>query len=894
VWLRIGAAAIASLLLWLGVDAWVGGTSHVTVEFAGRDVDLLSPHWLKLVTLAPVFFLLRALSLTDLSLLQQLLQSALRSLAVAGIALALARPVWTSYQSRVATVVLVDVSDSISGDQLSQAQAYVADLARSKGDDSLQVVTFAESPRTVEASTDGFVLARHAGAGAGTDVQAALQLAYGLFPTGTMPKVVVVSDGNQTEGDVVVEAYRARELGVKVAWRSFSGSVSAELRVVGLSLPDDIKVGQPFELTAEIWSTHTDEVQLTLQQDEFPNPLEPVKTVALREGKNFVKFKSEAKRAGFTTYRLKLARFGRDTEPANNQAVLTSPVTGRPRVLYVEGGARHDPRASGYFKQALEHENIDVEVRGPQGIPSDPRKLESYDLVVMSDVPAVLLGAGQMQALDTYVQGLGGGFLIAGGEDSFGSGGYQGTRIEQIMPVRFDSERTREQPDIALVLVIDRSGSMQGQKIEAAKESARVTAQVLAPSDMVAVVAFDNDAAIYVRPQRAANRMRIDAELSRLQPGGGTNIYPGLREAFSVLQGIDAKVKHVILLSDGEAPTDGLVELVSDMRAARITISAVGVQGAERGILAMITDAGDGRLYMVEDIGSMPRIFMKETTEVQKAQLVEDLVHVRVAKQVEAIEGTGVENAPPLHGYVTTKPKPTSEVILISDLGEPILARWRHGAGTAVAWTSDIKNRWSSEWIRWGGYPKFWAQVVRTSMRRKTYDSYDLTAQVLDGRARVTVDALDSSDRFVNNLDTQLEVIDPATGHTVQSLPMQQTAAGRYGAEFRVERYGAFLLKAVHRRDGRIVAESTGAVSLSYPLEYLRSTASTAALAQAATITGGYHNATPEEMWAADGQPIATIEDLWPWVLLLVAGVFILDLYARRVRLFGYRTIAFR
>ncbi len=891
------AGACAFAVAWL-LSRWIGERTSVSVPFGDRPVELLAPSWLYLICIAPLFYLLRTLSLTDLSLAQQLLQATLRSLVIAALAVALARPSRITRADSVATVVLVDVSDSISDKQLEAARKYVDELDAAKGDGSLQLITFAEKPQVARASSGGPAklsarIARHPGAGAGTDAQSAIQLAYGIFPDGYLPRIVLITDGNQTAGDTAVEAYRAKELGVRISWRTFEADRTSEVRVVGVTVPDEVKVGQPFEVTAEVWSTEPQSITLALQQDEFPNPLEPQKTVSVVEGKNLVKFKSDAKRAGATTYRARLVRADKDGEKANNEAVTTAPVRGRPSVLYVEGGVLREPGSAGYLERALEHENIDVEVRGPRGLPSNPKELEKYDLVLVSDVPAHFLNTGQMQALDTYVADLGGGLIMAGGEDSFGSGGYQGTRIEQIMPVRFDSQKDREEPDIALVLVIDRSGSMQGPKLEAAKESARVTAEVLSPNDIIAVFAFDSDSSMYVRPQRASNRMRISAEISRLQSGGGTNIYPGLHDAYEALQGINAKVKHVILLSDGEAPSDGLSELVSDMRSARITVSAVGVDGADRNLLSMITDAGDGRLYMVDDIGALPKIFMKETMEAQKSQLVEDAVRVRVAKQVEAIEGTSVETAPPLRGYVTTKPKPTSEVILISDLGEPMLARWRHGAGTSVAWTSDVKNRWSVDWIRWAGYPKFWAQVVRSSMRRKVYDSYDLTSQVSDGRAQITVDAIDSNNTFVNQLDTDLEIIDPKSNKVMQTMAMDQTAAGRYTADFKIQRYGSYLLKAVHKRNGKTVAESLGSVALSYPLEYLRSSANPEPLRMAAKVSGGKDQAEAKGVWASEGQTVDKTQDLWPWVLLVVAGLFLLDLYAKRVRLFGYRTIKF-
>lgn len=883
------AAAIIAVGIWAAIDP---GRASLAVDWGGRQIELLDPTWLYLIAVVPFFYVVRIFSLTDVSTTQQVIQASLRSLLVVGIAIALARPAWTTSDNKVATVVLVDVSRSVSNKQLAAAQDYVREMNQAKRDDDrLYVVSFAERPRVVR---DGdLTITRHAGADAGTNIQAAMQLAYGLFPDGSLPRMVLVSDGNQTRGDVFVEAYRAREFGVKVSWRMFASDRTEEIRVVALHLPDEVKVGAPFKVTGEVWSTHEEEVTLTLHQDDFPNGLQPRRKVVLHEGINRIEFKSQAKRAGFTTYKMKLVGAKRDTEKANNSAVMTTPVKGKPRVLYVEGGIMREPGSAGYLKRALEHENMDVEVRGPRGLPSSAKALEKYDLVMVSDVPAHFVGMAQMQALEAYVRNLGGGLIMAGGEDSFGSGGYQGTRMEKIMPVRFDSEKTREQPNIAIALVIDRSGSMSGPKIEAAKESARATAEVLSPSDLITVIAFDSQPTTIVRLQRASNRMRISTDISRLTAGGGTAIYPALKEAYDHLAAARAKVKHVILLSDGQASYDGIADLCQEMRSARITVSAVGIGDADRNLLNIIADNGDGRLYMTDDLAALPRIFMKETTEAQKSALVEDLVKAHVVKRVEAIEGTGVESAPPLHGYVSTKPKPRGEVILISDLGEPILARWRVGTGTSVAWTSDVKNRWSVEWIRWSGYPKFWAQLIRTSMRRKVYDSYDMYARVDDGVARVMVDAVDTGDKFVNDLETSLEIIDPSTSKTVRTIPMDQSAAGRYQASFDVDRYGSYMLKAVHKRDGKTVAESTGAVALPYPAEYLKSTPDEEPLKHAALVSGGLDQAPVDRIWDPGDEDIKYTQDLWPWILLFVACLLIADIYMKRIRVFGYRTIKF-
>jgi Ca-activated chloride channel family protein len=167
----------------------------------------------------------------------------------------------------------------------------------------------------------------------------------------------------------------------------------------------------------------------------------------------------------------------------------------------------------------------------------------------------------------------------------------------------------------AVVFVIDKSGSMQGPRLEAAKESMSAALDVLKPTDTVAVVTFDSEATILVKPQAVKNKKQIRAELAQLKAGGGTNIFPGLKEARDVLADLKAAKKHVMVLSDGEAPYDGIEELVKEMKDASVTVSAIGIPGADRVLLSRITDAGAGRLYMIEDLGALPKVFLKEVRE---------------------------------------------------------------------------------------------------------------------------------------------------------------------------------------------------------------------------------------------------------------------------------------
>src|SRR5208282_5283315 len=180
------------------------------------------------------------------------------------------------------------------------------------------------------------------------------------------------------------------------------------------------------------------------------------------------------------------------------------------------------------------------------------------------------------------------------------------------------------------------------------------------------------------------------------------------------------KKKHVILLTDGVAPTEGR-EVINQMAGEGITVTVVGLgTQIDETMLKWISDTGQGRFYKVPDPNNLPRIFTREAELISKNAAMEEYFQPRPVNPADFLRGIDIGSAPFLHGYVATKMKPApAQEILESELNEPILARWHVGLGWSLAWTSDVKNLWAVEWLRWPGYGQFWGQLVREHMRQK-------------------------------------------------------------------------------------------------------------------------------------------------------------------------------
>jgi Ca-activated chloride channel homolog len=732
-------------------------------------------------------------------------------------------------------------------------------------------------------------LATPPGALAGTNLQAALQLAYGVFPPGYLKRVVLFSDGVETDGDILAEANRARGFQVRLHSVAYRRPAPAEVAVRNLSAPNKVDIGQAFDLTAEVYASRATRARARLYQGESLNGLDGVRELELRPGKNEVQFKSVVRVGGQVTYALKLEPLGPDKFKQNNNYSVTLDVPGRPAVLYVEG----QPQRASYMTSALSAQQFEVDVRAPSGFPGSIRELERYDFVIVSDVARDQMSLMGQDLIERYVRDLGGGFLFAGGEAGYGLGGWAHSTLERILPVRMDAERRKDMPSVAMALVIDRSGSMTGLPMEMAKAACRATVSTLQGDDLIEVIAFDSTPLRYVKLEPARYRARIQNEIARIQPGGGTEIFPALDMAYQDISVAQARKKHVILLTDGRAPVQGIKDLVQAMLSESITVTTVGLgEGADHDFLRAIADTGGGRYHAVPDPTSLPKIFTRETELISRQAAVEEWFPVQQVGSADFLKGIAIAQAPLLHGYVATQMKPPpAALILASDRGEPILARWRVGLGTTLAWTSDIKNLWAVDWLRWSGFSKFWGQLVREHMRNKTRHELDMKTEVSGGHVRAVVDAFTTDERFDNEMESKLFVLGPEPGGGRREYPMRQTAPGLYEADFQLDEYGSFLLRAEHAKGGksgeaRQVGVSYGHISNPYPREYASFEPDVQRLRRAALAGGGELDAEPKIWFSPGDEKITFYEDLYNRFIFAAIGVFLFDLLVRRVRLF--------
>ena len=825
-------------------------------------------------------------------------------------------------------------------------------------DDRLGVVTFDGRPIVRALPSGDFEL----GPGTvdqptqGTDMASAIRLGMAMFPPDSGKRLVLISDGNDTASgdgaDILAAATEARAAGIPIDVLPIDYHVDREVLVEGVYAPAESRQGQTVALRAVLRATspaqgtlylkHDDQIvdlasgqgkgisvrpdQWTLEAgagdasirlpDDQKSPsnesgqAQPWPQTGSSIGQMYVWMRKIDLPMGWVgTNRFELifeASEGYDTMVANNRAEGFTLVHGKGRVLFVD----HLGSPSGeILPNALRQHGIDLDLVPAQSIPRRLDGLHRYDAVILQNVPAETVSTRQHKLLARYVNDLGGGLVMIGGVDSFAAGGWTNSPVDRVLPVSCQIPSQTVLPSGALVIVLDRSGSM-GSSVggspysqqELANEAAVLALGTLYPQDLIGVIAFDHSPKWIVDLQINSDARAVAKRIRTIQPGGGTNIYPALEEAYEALAPLttqDAAVKHVILLTDGQSQQGEYYRIIGKMVKSGITVSTVGVgDGVNSTLLGQLAQMSGGSYHPIADPSNLPQVFIKEARTIRKNLIKEQTFVPKLVATGSPIV-KGFEGWPPLKGFVLTGMKNGAYTPMLGPEDEPIFAHWQVGLGRSAAFTSDATHRWAKDWLNWGGYSDFWARTVRAVARPSASRDYDLTTTIRDDTLRIRLDAVSgqgsnrsSTSTFVNFLEIVGTVLDP--NGDAHQVTLRQTGPGVYEAQLPADTPGNYVVSLFVQHPGAL-GESTGQRQVVFggtsrpPGEELRRFRSNrAVLEQVASITGGRVLAPDQQDPAAlfNRQAIGatrSIRPLWRPLMMVLLAIFLLDVATRRI-----------
>lgn len=814
---------------------------------------------------------------------------ALLVVAATCAALALARPEIGRTVSRRAVIFLVDRSRSVDGaeDPLAMARRAIPGMG---AEDLAGLVVFGAEAATEVAPSPrpSFGVARASIPRDATDLSAAIRRGLADLPGDHAPRLVLISDGVQTRGDALGAAAIAAGRGVPIDVVAIEREARREVAIERVRLPSVADPGQPLELRIITRATHATRVRIEVRRDG--TPIASGETM-IRAGADVLTLREVAPEPGVHLYEVLLepVEGEADGAPENNEGSALIRVSGGSRGLVLA----QRPAEAAALVQALRDTGMSVDAGGPERVPADLAEMAGYDVIVLADLNARSLTDTQMSALASYVRDLGGGLLMAGARDSFGLGGYSFTPIEEVLPATFDLRRRRDRASLAMVIAIDRSGSMGvpvvpgTSKLDLANEAAARSAMLLSPLDRVAVAHVDTEVH-WTQPMTAVDDpSRIAAAVRRAQPGGG-GIYidTTLLAAYEVLGEQPTQLKHLLLFTDGNDSEEMIRarSLVTGAARRLITTSIVSMgNGPDTPELEHLSRLGGGRFYIVEDLTELPRIFTQETIAASRAALVNESFRPALGAPSAATQGIDFAGAPALGGHAVVNPRSRASLLLGATDEHPLLLTHQHGVGRSAVFTSDVGSAWGRPWLEWDGFVALFGQLGRWLARPPERRDAQISVTLAGGVGRVRVETVDESGRVSNYVDLSATIAGP--GGRSSEVPLRQTASGRYEGDFDADAPGPYLVTVRQRGEGLV--GSAGVVRARG--DELRGEGTDhATLEQIAALTGGRVRTDLEALFTE--RPPATYAYSPVWRELVVAALLALLLSVALRRLVWSRS----
>ncbi|WP_341252882.1 VWA domain-containing protein [Euzebya pacifica] len=728
----------------------------------------------------------------------------------------------------------------------------------------------------------------------GSDMERAVRLAGGLLGQENRRRVVLLTDGRATQGNLDQAAALLAETGIGLDVVRVGEAGVADVLVEAVEAPASVRQGEsyPVDVVLRNDTGRDAEGVLVVRVGDQQIASQPVQ---LPPGTSTVTVDHVAGEDPLDRVTAEL-RSGESTVARNDTGQAAVRVAGPPRVLMIAD----DPTEADPLAAALEAGGISVEQRPiSQGVPTADRLL-AHDAVVLVDVAAPSLGTAGMTALDAAVRDGGVGLVAVGGEQSFGLGDYTDTPLEDLLPVSSRITDPLRRPRVAEALVVDSSESMGAchcadeamggpiqedpgavQKTEIARQAVRRAVQALESTDTVGVLAFDTQSHWVLPLQQVPESAVVEDGLAQLQPSGNTDIPQAIRIAIEGLRGADAELRHIVLFSDGfMGDLTGLGPVADEALDAGITLSVVGTGEGSFDELEDMARRGGGRYYPGRDLSEIPEILAAEVMQVARPLVSEGSFVPTVTGLDDATEG--LDSAPPLLGFVATTAKPTARRLLtVGEFADPLLATWQVGAGTATAWTSDAAARWSAGWVGWGGYQSFWADVVKDTFPDATGDTIDATATA--GPAGLEVTAQVPAN--VAGTTVTATVVDPdGVRHEVE---LHRDDDGGFSGTLPAEAEGVHLVSILATDGaGDPIGRANVPAVRAYPAEFGAAPADDAALTRAAEQTGGLVDPAEATAFRSDDlDPGRRGVHIRSWLLVAAMVLAMAEVGVRRLRL---------
>lgn len=711
-----------------------------------------------------------------------------------------------------------------------------------------------------------------------TNIQSAVETAITLFEDGTSKRIVLITDGEENKGDILksIPLINAENIDLKVY--KVSGESGNEIYVDNVTIPDNIAIGEEFSVQIDLESNYSASAKLTLFSGR-----EKVgeQVVEVKKGSNSFVFRDVQNSGGFKSYRVTVEAEG-DTNKVNNEYSAYTNVVDKPNILIINGVKGDATALEGILKSG----GANIKTISPNSSPSTLNEFLEYKAIVLNNVYKDDLTNGFMENVESYVKDYGGGVVTFGGEDSYALGGYKDTSLENILPVNMDKKGKNEVPSISINLIIDKSGSMSAEgggvsKLTLAKEAAMKALDNLREIDYISVIAFDDTFDVVVPTQKVTDKDYIKELISGIQIRGGTSIYPALEKGYNLQLESDAKIKHTILLTDGQDSISYSTyeELLSKFNNENITLSTVAVgNDSNSSLLSDLATAGNGRSYYTDIYTDIPRIFAQEVLMSVGTYIINEEFTPSIVSNHEVLAGVQTsEGIPSLLGYIGTSLKDDAIGILSSNRDEPILAVRQYGIGKTVSFTSDIDGSWSKNYLTWEYGPQLIKNIVY----------YAIPSYGEEGQLSITQDGNEAKVEYYNdNVDSNTKVTGVYNGEdgTQGEFTLTQSEPGKFEANVPLSELGFYNFNIRQQEGENITSTYKGAFALKYSDEYKFNTNSVKLDSLVSETDGSFIN-KPEEVFEGKLEKEYKKINLTNLLLILALILFLFDIAYRRLNL---------